>query len=166
MKAIRLILPVILCLLIANPVSSQIDLLKKVKKKSEQKTDEAVDSELDKLFGKKKKKDKSATSGDATVQPATMETEVPATETSVEAEATETAAEVKSGVLTWAKYDFVPGDKIIFEDDLIGEENGEFPSRWDLVTGVADVANVDGDNVIFLRGGGPSIALLIVNFKS
>ncbi len=79
MKTIRLILPVILFLLIVNPVSSQIDLLKKVKKKSEQKTDEAVDSELDKLFGKKKKKDKTATSGDATVQPATMETEVPST---------------------------------------------------------------------------------------
>ncbi len=163
MKTIRLILPVILCLLIVNPVSSQIDLLKKVKKKSEQKTDEAVDSELDKLFGKKKKKDKTATSGDATVQPATMETEVPATETSAEADATETTAEVKSGVLTWAKYDFVPGDKIIFEDDLIGEENGEFPSRWDLVTGVAEVAEVDGDNVIFLRGGGPAIVPFLKN---
>ena len=163
MKTIRLILPVILCLLIVNPVSSQIDLLKKVKKKSEQKTDEAVDSELDKLFGKKKKKDKTATSGDATVQPATMETEVPATETSVEAEATETIAEEKTGVLTWAKYDFVPGDKIIFEDDLIGEENGEFPSRWDLVTGVAEVAEVDGENVIFLRGGGPAIIPYLKN---
>jgi outer membrane protein OmpA-like peptidoglycan-associated protein len=66
-------------------------------------------------------------------------------------------------VLTWAKYDFVPGDKIIFEDDLIGEENGEFPSRWDLVTGVAEVAEVDGDNVIFLRGGGPAIVPFLKN---
>jgi outer membrane protein OmpA-like peptidoglycan-associated protein len=163
MKTIRLILPVILCLLIVNPVSSQVDLLKKVKKKSEQKTDEKIDDELDKLFGKKKKKDKTATSGDAAVQPATMETEVPTTETSTEAEATETTAEVKSGVLTWAKYDFVPGDKVIFEDDLIGEENGEFPSRWDLFKGVAEVANVDGENVIYLRGGGPSIVPYLKN---
>ena len=72
MKTIRLILPVILCLLIANPAYTQIDLLKKVKKKSEQKTDEAVDSELDKLFGKKKKKDKSTTAEDATEHPATL----------------------------------------------------------------------------------------------
>jgi OOP family OmpA-OmpF porin len=159
MKTIRLILPVILCLLIANPAYTQIDLLKKVKKKTDQKTDEAVDSELDKLFGKKKK-DKSATPEDATVQPAEMETEVPATETEATAK---TVAEEKSGVLTWAKYDFVPGDKVIFEDDLIGEENGEFPSRWDLAAGVAEVAEVDGENVIFLRGGGPSIVPYLKN---
>ena len=160
MKTIRLTLPVILCLLIVNPAYTQIDLLKKVKKKTEQKTDEQVDSELDKLFGNKKKKDKTATSEDATVQPAAMETEVPATET---ATPTEAAVEEKTGVLTWAKYDFVPGDKIIFEDDLIGEENGEFPSRWDLAAGVAEVANVDGDNVIFLRGGGPAIVPYLEN---
>ena len=158
MKKIRLILPVFLCLLIVNPAFSQIDLLKKVRKKTEQKTDEQIDSELDKLFGKKKKKDKTATN--ATVQPAVMETETTASET---AAATEATVEEKTGVLTWAKYDFVPGDKIIFEDDLVGEENGEFPSRWDLVTGVAEVAEVDGDNVIFLRGGGPAIVPFLKN---
>ena len=158
MKTIRLILPVFLCLLIVNPAFSQIDLLKKVRKKTEQKTDEQIDSELDKLFGKKKKKDKTATN--ATVQPAVMETETPVTETGA---TTETIVEEKTGVLTWAKYDFVPGDKIIFEDDLIGEENGEFPSRWDLVTGVAEVAEVDGENVIFLRGGSPSIIPYLKN---
>ncbi|MEA1897200.1 MAG: OmpA family protein, partial [Bacteroidota bacterium] len=63
----------------------------------------------------------------------------------------------------WAKYDFVPGDKIIFEDDLIGEENGEFPSRWDLVQGTAEVAKVDGENVIFLRGGHPTIVPYLEN---
>jgi hypothetical protein len=53
MKTIRLILPVILCSLISNPAYTQIDLLKKVKKKTEQKTDETVDGELDKIFGNK-----------------------------------------------------------------------------------------------------------------
>jgi outer membrane protein OmpA-like peptidoglycan-associated protein len=163
MKTIRFILPVILCLLIANPAYTQIDLLKKVKKKSEQKTDEAVDNELDKLFGKKKKKDKDANSGDATVQPAANETDVPAAEAEATAENTAAAEAEKTGVLTWAKYDFVPGDKVIFEDDLIGEENGEFPSRWDLHKGVAEVAQVDGENVIYLRGGGPSIVPYLEN---
>ena len=163
MKTIRIILPVFLCLLIVNPAFSQIDLLKKVRKKTEQKTDEQIDNELDKLFGKKKKKDKTTTSEDATVQPAVMETETPATDAEATVETAETAEAKKTGVLTWAKYDFVPGDKIIFEDDLMGEENGEFPSRWDLVTGVAEVAEVDGDNVIFLRGGGPAIVPYLKN---
>ena len=48
----------------------------------------------------------------------------------------------------WSKYDFVPGDKVIFEDDLKGEESGEFPSRWDLISGSAQNASIGEDNVI------------------
>ncbi len=53
--------------------------------------------------------------------------------------------------LNWAKYDFVPGDKIIFEDNLIGEENGEFPSRWDLHNGTIENAEFGGENIIMFR---------------
>ncbi len=40
----------------------------------------------------------------------------------------------------YTKYDFIPGDKTIFYDDLAGEEVGEFPSRWKLAEGVFEVA--------------------------
>ncbi len=63
----------------------------------------------------------------------------------------------KSPQLIWSKYDFVPGDKVIFEDDLIHEENGEFPSRWDLKQGNVEVAEYGGDNVIMFRDGAPTI---------
>lgn len=55
----------------------------------------------------------------------------------------------------WSKFDFVPGDTVIFENaPSADEENGEFPSRWDLISGNAEIGNVDGDNVImFLQGG-------------
>ncbi|MFC2116933.1 OmpA family protein, partial [Bacteroidota bacterium] len=78
---------------------------------------------------------------------------------------TESNTDIKSpsGVLNWAKYDFVPGDNIIFEDDLMLEENGEFPSRWDLKSGVAEVAELDGMNVIMLRGGQPTIIPYLEN---
>ncbi|MDT8400748.1 MAG: OmpA family protein [Bacteroidales bacterium] len=65
--------------------------------------------------------------------------------------------------LNWSKYDFVPGDKIIFEDNLIGEENGEFPSRWDLVRGNSEVAEFGGENVIMMRDGAPSIIPYLKN---
>ncbi len=55
--------------------------------------------------------------------------------------------------LTWTAFDFVPGDVIIFEDNLEGERNGEFPSKWDLVGGVAENAEFAGENVIFFRQG-------------
>lgn len=48
----------------------------------------------------------------------------------------------------WNKYDFIPGDKIIFEDDLAGETNGEFPSKWDLKKGTIENLSFDGANVI------------------
>lgn len=49
---------------------------------------------------------------------------------------------------TWSKYNFVPGDKIIFEDNLTTEENGEFPSRWDLSQGSAENARMGDENII------------------
>jgi outer membrane protein OmpA-like peptidoglycan-associated protein len=58
----------------------------------------------------------------------------------------ETVEELK----LWSRYDFVAGEKVIFEDDLSGEESGEFPSRWDLLSGSAEVASLGGETVIHL----------------
>lgn len=74
-------------------------------------------------------------------------------------------------VLTWSKYDFVPGTEIIFEDNQEGEQNGEFPSKWDLVGGVVENANLDGENVIFfskMRGAinGQGIIPLVKNAQN
>ncbi|PID93654.1 MAG: cell envelope biogenesis protein OmpA [Bacteroidetes bacterium] len=59
--------------------------------------------------------------------------------------------------LVWSKFDFVPGDEVIFEDgpDPM-EENGEFPSRWDLVEGNAEIVEVDGEKAIYLKEGDQS----------
>lgn len=56
----------------------------------------------------------------------------------------------------WAKFDFIPGDQVIFEDGPdIMEENGEFPSRWDLHEGNIEIASANGETVImFLASGG------------
>jgi hypothetical protein len=51
---------------------------------------------------------------------------------------------------------------VIFEDTpSVDEENGEFPSRWDLYKGGAEIGEVDGEPVImFLNGGGRIIPYL------
>jgi outer membrane protein OmpA-like peptidoglycan-associated protein len=59
--------------------------------------------------------------------------------------------------LVWSKYDFIPGDVVIFEDDLKDEENGEFPSRWDLKRGNVEIAEFGGEKVIMFRDGAPTI---------
>jgi len=58
----------------------------------------------------------------------------------------------------WSRYDFVPGDVVIFEDGPSpDEENGEFPSRWDLVKGQVEIAEVDGEKVMMFISGQPTI---------
>ncbi len=62
----------------------------------------------------------------------------------------------------WAKFDFVPGDEVIFEDGpSASEENGEFPSRWDLHEGSAEIGAMNGEPIImFLNGGGGIVPYL------
>ncbi|MBQ7042892.1 MAG: OmpA family protein [Muribaculaceae bacterium] len=69
----------------------------------------------------------------------------------------------KSLEATYAKSDFVPGDEIIFEDLLVGEQLGEFPSRWDLERGVAEIAKVNGETVIAMAGNDSWIKPLMVD---
>jgi len=67
-----------------------------------------------------------------------------------------------SGDMTlYTKYDFVPGDKVIFYDDLSGEEVGEFPSRWNLKKGVFEIVRQGKENYIMCTDQGhilPKIA--------
>ena len=48
----------------------------------------------------------------------------------------------------WKKFDFVPGDEVIFYDQLDGEQLGEFPSKWELVNGECEIQRSNGENVI------------------
>ena len=59
-----------------------------------------------------------------------------------------TQAGVTAAEMAYAKNDFVPGDVIIFDDDLAREKMGEFPSQWDLLQGNAEIASVNGENAI------------------
>ena len=98
-------------------------LKKKVEKKIEKKVDEALEDEKE-------------------AEPQPQEEQIPQKET-------------KSGktdddqvVKPWSKYDFVPGETVSFEDNLEGEQNGEFPSQWDLIDGYVENALFEDENVI------------------
>lgn len=113
--------------------------------------DEGINKAFDKLeggvkgiFGKKKKKNK-GNEGNAEMV---------------------TASESNEGTspdLNWAKFDFVSGNEVIFEDNQTEEENGEFPSRWDLVEGRAENAHFDFSNVIYFMSGDSKIIPFLEN---
>ncbi len=52
---------------------------------------------------------------------------------------------VAEDMTLYTKYDFVPGNKVIFYDDLSDEEEGEFPYRWNLGKGVFEIARMGGE---------------------
>jgi len=59
------------------------------------------------------------------------------------------------------KSDFVRGSVVMFEDNMAGEQVGEFPSKWDLVRGNAEIATINGEKCIALVDGDGWITPLV-----
>ena len=55
------------------------------------------------------------------------------------------AAATPEDMTLYTRYDFVPGDKVIFYDDMKDDEVGEFPYRWNLDRGVYEVVRFGGE---------------------
>ncbi len=139
----------------AQVIDPKKEVEKESTKRANQKIDKGIDKGLDKieegigsLFGKKKKKNK-------------KEANEPQQEQTINTQTQETTTAGPN--LNWSKYDFIPGDHVIFEDNLAGEENGEFPSRWDLFKGTVEIASFGGENVIMFRKGASAIIPFIQN---
>jgi outer membrane protein OmpA-like peptidoglycan-associated protein len=123
--------------------------------RANQKTDEAIDYGFDKVeegVGKIFKKNDRKSKDEADPEAKAGETDnndesTPGGKQSDSQEKPQTQLTLK-----WNKYDFVPGDSIIFEDNQEGEENGEFPSRWDLAGGGSvENASFGDQNVIYFK---------------
>ena len=135
-------------LLVVQPICSQENPTRKIMKES----NKVINRNIDNIFGKKKKKEETQP-----VQQQPEQQQAGQQQGEVAGQDQQAVAAEDKPQLKWSKYDFVPGDRVIFEDDLEGEENGEFPSRWDLATGNVEVAEFGGENVIMFRDGAPSI---------
>jgi len=49
------------------------------------------------------------------------------------------SAQSQNNFTEWEKYDFTPGDTVLFYDDFSADELGAFPEVWDLVSGDCQV---------------------------
>lgn len=160
----KILLLISISLLFGMIASAQVkvDVKKKVNREANQransKTDKAIDKTLDKLeegigglFGKKKKKNKS------------QETETSSSTLQQDNNAINNAEteETPQMNVQWSRFDFVPGDEVIFEDGPSNdEENGEFPSRWDLNSGNIEIVEFDGEKVIMSLESGEIVPYL------
>ncbi len=152
----------------------KVDLKGKVAREADrranQRTAEAVDKAFDKaeegvasLFKKKEKEEKAVQEKNQDI-PDNQKNQ-PANEPGNPSDEIQGTGQ-QQPTLVWAKYDFVPGDRIIFEDIHENEENGEFPSRWDLVYGGGiENAVFDNSKVIYFRSGDAFIVPYLKNPK-
>lgn len=161
---------------------------KAVKDKTENKTEETVDQAVDKVFdgiggllsGKKKDKDKKSKDSDDEDEDDGEEVTVakPGTWTCPNPECghkgntgkfcDQCGTKRPDNTPAEAQYeqsDFVPGAVAFFEDDLKTEQMGEFPSKWDLIEGSADVANLKGFKCLHFEPGS-RVEPLMTNQKS
>ncbi|MGD1048107.1 MAG: OmpA family protein [Candidatus Krumholzibacteriaceae bacterium] len=123
-------------MLVSSPAKAQFgDLKNKLKDAAKQKAAEKVDKTLNKA------------PGDTTKAAATSTPAQPAG-------AAKGGTAAAEDMTLYTKYDFVPGDKVIFYDDLANEEIGEFPSRWKLDNGVFEVAKQGNENYIMCTDKG------------
>lgn len=54
----------------------------------------------------------------------------------------------------YKSYDFVPGDKIIFEPDLSSEPDAELPARFTIRSGNAEIQSYNGEKILHLQADG------------
>jgi len=150
-------------------------------RRANRKADEAVTKVFDKaeegvvsVFRKKEQSrkesgSKEAVAGNTGKQEAGGEVnrEVSQAAVQVTEQVSQAAQDKQKPELVWAKYDFVPGDMVLFEDNHENEQNGEFPARWDLVYGGGiENAVFDNHKVIYFRSGDAYIVPYLKDPKS
>jgi len=137
-----------LLLLGAAPLSAQINVSGTVNDKANEKLGQAIDKAWD-APGKGKKKEKKTSSDDAkngTPSSSAAEGAAPAKSDTAHKPA-------QSSLKSYQNYDFVPGEKIIFEDDFAADMEGEFPAHWELKYGQAVIGKAGGERAFLLTDG-------------
>lgn len=142
----------VIFILISSATFAQFDIGDKIKKKVTRKVDQEIDKTIDEGINETEKEIKGGGENeeskevDNNEQNETVENKNPVGHDGNQNLALDENPSPE--LMLWSNYDFVPGDEIIFEDNLQDEESGEFPSRWDLLSGSAEVASLGGENVI------------------
>ncbi|WP_075342798.1 OmpA family protein [Tenacibaculum agarivorans] len=147
MKPVLLNLLVIaMFFLIPNTVEAQF--WKKLKKTAENAVIKKADKEINDVVNGKKEKKKEDESSDSSGSRKEKQVQETVQEDKQQKEKTTSKTSLPKKEL-YRTFKFIPGEKIIFYDDLQYEEIGEFPSKWDLIRGGVEVAKLGNDKMIY-----------------
>jgi outer membrane protein OmpA-like peptidoglycan-associated protein len=105
--------------------------MKKVKNKVDQKVDSKIDKEVDKTLAVLDGNKKAASPETTPVSPNSQKGSI-------------------DGVKSYSKFDFIPGEKIIYAEDFLQDATGELPLTWN-ASGKGEVMTIDGKQGKWLR---------------
>ena len=111
---------------------------RRVERETEKKTDAALDSILQPGSGTKSGPKTTQDSGGSSQ---TSEDPIDTKDNSK----TVTPKNISESIAVYSKFDFVPGDKLLFFDDFSGDYIGDFPSKWD-TNGSGEVVAMGADS--------------------
>ena len=151
---------IIFLLIVAQVSYGQIgDRIKnQLNQKKDTKVNNALNKGLDKLenkLGGSSNKDPKAAPAESEVSEEAQVNEEQGEKDSAPVD-TQVAQEVTSvsPEKSYSRFDFVPGDKVILEDNFVGETPDEIPSLWVPTSGQVEVARIEGQNVMgFIEEG-------------
>jgi outer membrane protein OmpA-like peptidoglycan-associated protein len=154
-KLLGILLAFIAFFVLNNVASAQFSKLKqkvqdKIAQRVDQKTDKAIDNTLDSADAAtkmNKNKTKTSTGAGAGTAAGTQ-----ANDNSAQTSAGG-ASQAQPSIKAYQNYDFVPGDKILFEDHFTDDQDAEFPSHWELVKGQGQLNKIVGEEALFLTEG-------------
>lgn len=157
MKAIKFVFVTILCLAFLN-MNGQIDVKGRVKDQTTNRAGNKVDQGIDQglnavengvkgLFKKKKPKEEKAGENAKEEQKPQVQDVKP-------------VADTKPSLAAYSKFDFIPGEKVIFYDDFTEVAAGDFPASWNTdASGEVVTTNLYPGSWFKLLGSSGSIAL-------
>lgn len=129
---------------------SQIDIQAKIKQKAEEKINKKVDEAIDKSLDEIEKSTKQSNDDNKEKDNSNTSNDEKKPET--------TSVSSQQKIESYSKYDFVPGDKILFYEDFSKDAIGDFPALW-TTNGSGEVKNLNiatgnwfdltGDNAVY-----------------
>jgi OmpA-OmpF porin, OOP family len=133
------ILGLLLCLIINS--SAQVDVGGIIKRKAEERATRKIEEQTDKVFDETEKgvkgEGKSKKGKDSGTE------EKPDAEKGGSEKSSSKETPANSGLKTYSKFDFVPGEKVIVQDNFSHVAIGDFPAEWNTNSG-GEVVNVEG----------------------
>lgn len=146
----------IIAIITCSSLSTEAQLLQKIKNrvketaenKAVNKAGEATEQTIESIENGSKEKEKNNAPDQGMIAEAD---EVSATN-DAELPAHAAATVPKASLISYANYDFVPGDKLIYFYDMAGESDSEIPGRMLINEGNLEVQTYKGEKVLFAPG--------------